>query len=103
MSKLHEGAQILGGKDWWCTVNYATWFKEAGFVSVTERQFAWPSNTWPKGAKQKQLGYATLTNSLEGLQGVSMAVLSRAFGMSPQEVEEYLVDVKRDLKDSESA
>lgn len=98
MIKLHEGAHKLGGKDWWCTPHYATWFKQAGFVSVVERQFSWPSNTWPKGKKQKEMGFTTLANSLEGLQGVSMAVLTRAFGMTPKEVEECLVDVAKDLK-----
>jgi hypothetical protein len=46
------------------------------------------------------MGFTTLTNSLEGLQGVSMAVLTRAFGMTAEEVEAYLVDVRRDFHDS---
>ncbi|TVY64307.1 putative methyltransferase tdiE, partial [Lachnellula suecica] len=51
-TKLHEGARIIG-RDWRCTANYARWMEEAGFESVVERRFAWPSNTWPKGRKQK--------------------------------------------------
>jgi hypothetical protein len=98
--KLVEGARLLGGKDWHCAPHYSEWFQEAGFVDVVERQFSWPSNTWPKGKKQKLMGMTMLANALEGLNGVSMAVLSRAFGWSAKEVEEYLVDVRRDMEDS---
>jgi len=98
MTKLVEGAAILG-KDWLCTQHYTEWFKEAGFVDVVERQFAWPSNTWPKGRKQKEIGYTTMTNSLKGLSAVSMAVFTRAYGWSAEEVEVYLGPVKRDIQD----
>ncbi len=67
---------------------------------MVEQQFAWPSNPWPKGEKQKELGRTTLKDSLEGLSGVSIAILTRAFGMTAAEVEEYLVDVRKDMKDS---
>jgi hypothetical protein len=100
-AKIIEGAKILG-KDWWCTPHYTQWFKEAGFRNVVERQLAWPSNTWPKGKKQKEMGMTMLTNGLEGLSGVSLAVLTRAFGMSAQEVEAMLLDVRRDMADRES-
>ncbi len=101
-AKLVEGARVLGGKDWHCTPKYAGWFKEAGFTEVVERQFAWPQNTWPKGKKQKQMGMTMLANAMEGTAAVSMAILTRAFGMSAQEVEEYLVPVTKDMKDRES-
>lgn len=42
-----------------------------------------------------------LVNGLEGLSAVSLAVLTRAFGMSVDEVEEMLVDVRRDMADRE--
>jgi len=99
MIKVVEGAAILGGKDWLCTQHYTEWFKEAGFVDVVERQFAWPSNTWPKGKKQKEMGYTTMANSLQGLSAVTMAVLTRAFGWSAEEVEKYLGPVRRDIQD----
>jgi hypothetical protein len=100
MIKIVEAAAILGGKDWLCTQKYCEWFKEVGFVDVVEKQFAWPSNTWPKGKKQKEMGYTMMANSLQGLSAVSMAVLTRAFGWSAEEVEVYLVNVRRDIQDS---
>ena len=47
------------------------------------------------------MGMAMLANGLEGLTAVSLAVLTRAFGMSVKEVEEMLVDVRRDMADRE--
>jgi hypothetical protein len=48
------------------------------------------------------MGYTTLVNSLQGLSAISMMVFTRAFGWSAEEVEKYLVDVRRDMQDSES-
>jgi hypothetical protein len=45
------------------------------------------------------MGMAMLANGLEGLSAVSLAVLTRAFGMSVEEVEEMLVDVRKDMAD----
>ncbi|KAE8450362.1 hypothetical protein EG329_006436 [Mollisiaceae sp. DMI_Dod_QoI] len=97
-AQLIAGAKLFG-KDWWCTPHYARWFQAAGFTNVVERQFAWPGNTWPKGKKQKEMGMTMLANGLEGLSAVSLAVLTKAFGMSVEEVEEVLEGVRRDMGD----
>ncbi|KAH8821322.1 S-adenosyl-L-methionine-dependent methyltransferase [Xylogone sp. PMI_703] len=95
--KIIEGAKILG-RDYHCVPKYAGWFREAGFVNVVERIFMWPSNTWPKGTKQKTLGLWMYNNAMSGAEAISMALLTRAFGMTPAEVEVMLVDVRKDLK-----
>jgi hypothetical protein len=94
---LIEGAKKIG-RDWWCAPNYRQWFFDAGFESVVERQYQWPSNPWPKGEKNKILGLWMLTNSLDGLNAVSMAMMTRVLGMSPEAVELVLVDVRRDIR-----
>jgi hypothetical protein len=70
-------------------------------VDVVEKIFAWPGNEWPKGERQKEMGRTMFANGLEGLSAVSMAILTRVFGMSVQEVEASLVDVRRDMADGE--
>ena len=95
---LHEGARRIG-RDWRCTKDYARWMQEAGFEGVVERRFAWPSNTWPKGRKQKLLGLWSMSNFLEGLPAISMAIMTRAHGISRDEVEVGMVDVRKDIKD----
>ncbi|TVY45158.1 putative methyltransferase [Lachnellula occidentalis] len=95
--KLLEGARRIG-RDWRCTKNYARWMQEAGFEAVVERRFAWPSNTWPKGRKQKLLGLWSMSNFLEGLPAISMAILTRTHGMTRDEVEVGMVDVRRNIQ-----
>jgi hypothetical protein len=87
------------GRDWHCSLKYKAWFEEAGFVDVVEKVFAWPFNTWPKGRKNKLMGRFMLRNSLEGLNSISMAILTRGENIEKEEVEELLADVKRDLAD----
>jgi hypothetical protein len=40
-----------------------------------------------------------LRNSLEGLNSISIAILTRGENMEKEEVEELLADVKKDLAD----
>ena len=94
---LVEGAKKIG-RDWLCTANCEKLFKEAGFEGVVERRDHWPSNTWPRGKKNKTLGLWTLTNGLDGPRAVSMAIMTRVLGISPDAVEILLVDVRHDMK-----
>ncbi len=96
--KLMEAAKIIG-KDWWCTPKYKVRFEDAGFVKVQKQVFPWLGNAWPKGEKQKELGRLMLANVLKGVSAVSLAVLKKAFGMNVEEVEDMLVDVRKDIKD----
>ncbi|KAE9371715.1 S-adenosyl-L-methionine-dependent methyltransferase [Stipitochalara longipes BDJ] len=96
-AKVVEGAKILG-KDWWCTPRYKGWFEEAGFVDVQEKIFYWPGNEWAKGEKQKELGRMMFANSLKGVSAISLMVLTKVFGMSVEEVEANLVEVKKDME-----
>jgi hypothetical protein len=70
----------------------------AGFVDVVERKFALPGNAWAKGEKEKMLGLMQMTNILDGVQGISMQLFTKMLGWSPEEVELFLVDVRKDLK-----
>jgi hypothetical protein len=96
--KLREGAAKIG-RDWQCTIKYAQYMRDAGFEGVVERTFKWPSNTWPKGKKQKLLGMWSMANNLDGLPSISMAIMTRAHGMTRDEVEVGMVDVRRDIRD----
>jgi hypothetical protein len=44
------------GRPWTNVPNYATWFREIGFVDVAEKQFYWRTSPWPKGQYFKELG-----------------------------------------------
>ena len=72
--------------------------EESGFVDVHQVLHKWPQNSWAKQPKYKELGAWTMVNMLEGLQGLSMAPFTRGLGWTTQEVELFLVDVRRDVQ-----
>jgi hypothetical protein len=78
--------------------NYAQWMREAGFVNVQSHVFRWPSNPWPRDKKHKTLGLWSLANSLDGLEGFTMAFFTRILGWQPEEVQVFLIDVRDDHK-----
>ncbi|KAI9792987.1 MAG: hypothetical protein M1833_000974 [Piccolia ochrophora] len=75
------------------------WFEEAGFVDVHEEVFRVPLNAWPRDAYMKDIGRLHLLSLLDGLQGFSIAPFSRAFGWSANEVEVYLINVRKAMQD----
>lgn len=72
--------------------------RDAGFTNVVQRVFKWPMNTWPKDPKHKELGAWGLENIMQGLQALSLALFTRALGWKPDELELFLIDVRKDLR-----
>jgi len=94
---IMEGTQKMG-KDWTKVQNYKQYFEDAGFVDVEEKKYEWPLGTWAKGKRMKTLGLWYREDIVSGLQGFTMAVLTRALGMTKEEVEVLLVKVREDIK-----
>lgn len=74
------------------------WMEEAGFVDVREDVHKWPQNQWAKDPRLKEIGLWTMTNFLQGIHGLSMAPFTRGLGMSKEEVEVFLADVRKDIR-----
>ncbi|TAQ87970.1 hypothetical protein B7494_g3709 [Chlorociboria aeruginascens] len=91
-------AASLIGRDWHCTAKFKQYFKDAGFEDVVEKKFTWPINSWPRDPKNKLVGMYQMTNVLDGIQGMSMKVLTTALKMSTAEVEVLLMDVRNDMR-----
>ncbi|KEY70332.1 hypothetical protein S7711_11082 [Stachybotrys chartarum IBT 7711] len=72
---------------------------DAGFVNVHRKTFKWPTNSWPKDRHHKEVGLWTLANIGGGLEGLSMALLTRGCGWSKDEVLAFLPSVRKDLRD----
>ncbi|KAK3401541.1 S-adenosyl-L-methionine-dependent methyltransferase [Sordaria brevicollis] len=92
-----EGGQRLG-RDMLAPRRYKEWMEETGFVNVVEEKLVIPGNPWPKGKDQKVMGIWQMTNFLEGLHAVSMTIFTKGLGMSPEQVEVFLVDVRKDIR-----
>jgi len=65
----------------------STYMRDIGFVDVQEKLMAWPIGSWPKDEKVKVLGAWFEEDVLSGLQGTSMAILTRGLGMTIEGVE----------------
>jgi len=97
-TKTIDAAGALG-TSWKNSANYGCYFEEAGFVDVREHHFQWPMNRWPKGELLKTIGSYWQEDLTGGLEGLSMAVLTRGGGMSKEEVLELTAKAKIDLAD----
>ncbi|KAI9051879.1 hypothetical protein LZ554_004135 [Drepanopeziza brunnea f. sp. 'monogermtubi'] len=78
--------------------HYAQWMMDAGFTDVHSSLYKWPSNTWPKGEKEKTLGLWNMVNTLDGVEGFTLAMFTRVLGWQPEEVQVFLAGVRKDTK-----
>jgi hypothetical protein len=74
--------------------------RAAGFVNVEEQVYKVPVGTWPRNQKMKTIGLYNRSMIYDGLQGISMGPFTRGLKWSPQEVEIFLVGVKKTLVDN---
>lgn len=85
-------------------LSYKEWLTNAGFVDVTVVKEKWPTNSWPKDPKYKQVGMWTYENGVAALQALSLAIFTRpkdegGLGWRMEEVELLLAQVRKDFKD----
>lgn len=85
------------GKDWSRAGKYKEYFEEMGLVDVVELKYNWPVGKWARGEKEKTLGTWYKENLLSGLQGFTIAALTRGLGMDSVEVELLLAGVRSDI------
>lgn len=94
-----EGVRRMG-KNGLAAARFKAQMLDAGFVDVVERKYALPGNPWAKGDDQKMLGVMQLENILDGIHGMSIGLFTKMLGMSAEEVELLLVDVRKDMKNT---
>ncbi|ETN41889.1 uncharacterized protein HMPREF1541_03828 [Cyphellophora europaea CBS 101466] len=80
------------------------WIQEAGFEHVREHRFKMPDGPWPsarteEGKKLKEIGKWRVLEMDAGVEGWAMALFTRVLGMSYEEVQVYLAQVRRDWRD----
>lgn len=91
-----EAVSKMGRNFSWAT-EYKKWMEEAGFVNVQQLNFKLPINTWPKNKALKELGKWNLINMIEGLEGYTVRPFTKLLGMSVEEVEVFMAEVRKDL------
>lgn len=94
---IYNGAKLLQ-RDWHCAIRFKQYFIDAGFEDVVETRYAWPCNSWPKKKEDKIIGLYQMTNVLDGISAMSTRVLTSGLGWAIEDVETFLADVRKDLK-----
>ncbi|EGZ77852.1 S-adenosyl-L-methionine-dependent methyltransferase [Neurospora tetrasperma FGSC 2509] len=80
--------------------NLAQMMREAGFVNVTERILQIPIGTWPKNKVLKTVGLYWRTILLDGIQAIALGPLTRGLRWSREQVEMFLIQVRRAYHDN---
>ena len=73
--------------------------EEQGFVNVRLESVKWPVGTWPKGQKEKTIGYWTRENVKQFISPVARALFTKYLGWSEEEVETHEGEVMKDIED----
>ncbi|KAH6987061.1 S-adenosyl-L-methionine-dependent methyltransferase [Ilyonectria destructans] len=79
-------------------VNHEARLKAQGFVNIQRLVFKWPTNTWPKDPKYKEIGLWTLANIEGNLEIISSVLLAHGLGMSREEILVFLTDVRAEMR-----
>ncbi|EQL02734.1 Methyltransferase type 12 [Ophiocordyceps sinensis CO18] len=74
--------------------------RDAGFTNVTERVFHVPIGTWPKNKVLKTVGLYWRTILLDGLQAIALGPLTRGLRWNREQVELFLMEVRRAYNDN---
>ncbi|KAL9099677.1 MAG: hypothetical protein Q9163_004851, partial [Psora crenata] len=78
---------------------YIDWFEKAGFVDIQQITLKCPTNPWPKDPNLKEVGKFQLLAHVEGLEGMSLALLTRGKGWKADEVSVLMAKMRPELKD----
>lgn len=78
---------------------YKDYLAAAGFEDVVEVQKKWPTNSWPRDRKFKELGTWAYANIAGGLEGLSLAHFTRGLSWSSEQTLVFCAQTRKDLKD----
>jgi hypothetical protein len=78
------------GKDLRIHKQIKGYLEEVGFESVVEHVFKWPIGPWSKDPHMKEIGLWNQLHWQEGIEGWSLALLTRVLGVrSPPHLHPY--------------
>ncbi|KAJ0161175.1 hypothetical protein CTA2_6647 [Colletotrichum tanaceti] len=95
--KLYECCKILG-RPFAHVPDLVPILSEVGFVDVKIVPYKWPVGPWAKDPHYKELGEWALANAFAGLEAWTMAAFTRALDWTSAEVQVFLMEVRKDLR-----
>jgi SAM-dependent methyltransferase len=94
-----KGAEALG-RPFSEAVNHEKRLKDQGFINVTRKAFKWPTNTWPKDPKYKEIGLWTLANIERNLESISSFLLRQGLNMTQEEIVVFISQVRAEMRNT---
>lgn len=79
--------------------NLKSLMQDAGFVDVEEYILKIPVGPWPKDKNLKTVGKFEYLNMTEGVEALSLRVFTKGLAWSPEMVQLFLMDVRKQVKD----
>lgn len=73
---------------------------EQGFVNIRREAIKWAIGTWSKGKEEKNIGRWTRENTRQFITPMATTLFTKNLGWSTDQVESFLVGVRKDVKDS---
>jgi hypothetical protein len=83
------------GIDFLITPQLSQMMRDAGFVDVTERIFYTPIGPWPRNRALREVGLYWRAVLMEGLEAIALGPLTRGLGWRKEEIEVFLVSVRK--------
>ncbi|KAL8942229.1 MAG: hypothetical protein Q9211_001473 [Gyalolechia sp. 1 TL-2023] len=97
---VHEGL-ARGGIDGRAAEDFPKMLGELGFEDIVEDRTPWAVGPWPQDAKARKIGELEAANLYNGLEGMTVGVLTKNLGWAPEDVDEFVAEVKNDIYDVE--
>lgn len=72
--------------------------EEAGFDQVQEHVLKLPLGPWAKDPRLKDCGWLEMINMIDGVEGITKMLFTRALGWSPEEVEVLLAGIRKEAR-----
>ncbi|WPH00829.1 secondary metabolism regulator lae1 [Acrodontium crateriforme] len=73
-------------------------FQDRGFVNIQSAHTKWALGTWPKGAREKEIGRLFARNIISGAEGLSTRLLTKVLGWPIEKVNAAVNAAENDIK-----
>ncbi|KAF9872204.1 methyltransferase domain-containing protein [Colletotrichum karsti] len=101
MADLLKEACAKLGRPWIDLPSLKDIMIEVGFVDVKLSFYKWPINDWPKAEHYKNIGTWAYDNVSSALEAMCMAPFTRGLDWTRDELNIFLIDVRKDMKNKQ--
>jgi SAM-dependent methyltransferase len=98
-SQLVREATGKDGIDTLVTRKFKSMIENQGFVNIREEPLKWPTGPWPKGEKEKRIGYWMLPNIKAFISPSAHALFTKKLDWPKEDVEQLVDKALVDLED----